>query len=337
MSTLPDEPRGRIEHYLDYIARNGGGGSSAPATGKNLLDEYTIEELSTKVQAGDFSGIKIGDYITKKVKVGSNAERELDFVVAGFDYFRGMGDTELTAHHLVMVPDTAFYETMKMNDTNTTATGYYGSQAHGICTPVVTVGSLTSPVGDYEQFLNSALSPDDGTYVFTYNASSKWEYDGSEVGANLSAYGITYTGTPAEGDTITVTFAKGYLEPYRQAIYTAFGETHILKHREYMSTSTSAGAWHDARVELMNESMVYGQMIRANNFYGDMFAKSQLALFRNEPNRAVARRGKGGSRYSAWLSSIASGSYFCIVNIYGLAFYNGASTADVVRPYFLFA
>ena len=341
MSTLPDEPRGRIEHYLDYIARNGGGGgSSAPATGKNLLDEYTLDELSAKVTSGDFSGIHIGDYITKKVKVGSNAERELDFVVAAFDYFRGMGDTELTAHHLVMVPDTAFYETMKMNDTNTTTGGYYGSQAHGICSPAYTAGSggaLTSIVGDYEMFLRSTLEPEDGTYTFVRNASGKWEHNSEEVGTALNAYGITYSGTPVEGDTIVVTFEKGYLEPYRQAIYEAFGEGHVLNHREYMSTSTSAGAWHDARVELMNESMVYGQMIRANNVMGDMFAKSQLALFRNEPNRAVARRGKGGSRNGAWLSSIAGGSYFCNVSTAGFANSGSASGALVVRPYFLFA
>ena len=308
--------------------------------GNNITNIYSIEELSSKVSSGDFSGLHIGDYITKTVKVGSNQERELDFVIAGFDYFRGMGDTELVAHHLVMVPDTAFYETMKMNDTNTTTGGYYGSQAHGIASTAYTAGTggaLTNVVADYEMFLRSTLEPDDGTYTFVRNSSGKWELDSEDVGTALNAYGITYTGTPVEGDTIAVTFAKGYLEPYRQAIYTAFGEGHILNHREYMSTSTSAGAWHDARVELMNESMVYGQMIRANNVMGDMFAKSQLPLFRNEPNRAVACRGKGGSRTHAWLSSIASGSHFCNVSSNGYASNYTASSANAVRPYFLFA
>lgn len=308
--------------------------------GKNLTSIYTTEELSAKVQSGDFSGLHIGDYITKKVKVGSNQERELDFVIAGFDYFRGMGDTELVAHHLVMVPDTAFYETMKMNDTNTTTGGYYGSQAHGIARTAYTAGTggaLTNVVADYEMFLRSTLEPDDGTYTFVRNSSGKWELNSEDVGTALDAYGITYTGIPVEGDTITLTFAKGYLEPYRQAIYAAFGEGHILNHREYISTSASSGAWHDARVELMNESMVYGQMIRAANVVGDMFAKSQLPLFCNEPNRAIAHRGKGGSRYSAWLSSIASGSTFCFLTSGGGAGGSSASGAYAVRPYFLFA
>lgn len=327
------------DQWYEKTSTNGGG-SGAPQAGRDLTNEYTIDELSAKVTSGDFSGLHVGDYITKKVKVGSNQERELDFVIAGFDYFRGMGDTELVAHHLVMVPDTAFQETMKMNDTNTTTGGYYGSQAHGIASAAYTAGtggSLTNVLADYEMFLRSGVEPDDGTYTFVRNSSGKWKLNSEDVGEALNAYGITYTGTPVVGDTIAVTFAKGYLEPYRQAIYAAFGEGHILNHREYMSTSTSTGAWHDARVELMNESMVYGQMIRANNVMGDVFAKSQLPLFHNEPNRAVAYRGKGGSRYYAWMSSIASGSYFCRVNPNGDAGNGGSSTPNGVRPYFLFA
>lgn len=326
------------DQWYEKTSTNGGGG--VPIEPRDLTNKYTIEELSAKVTSGDFSGLHIGDYITKTVKVGSNQERELDFVIAGFDYFLGMGDTELTTHHLLMVPDTAFYESMKMNDTNTTNGGYYGSQAHGIASAAYTAGTggtLTNVDADYEMFLRSTLEPDDGTYTFIRDSSGKWKLNSKDVGAALNAYGITYTGTPVGGDTIAVTFAKGYLEPYRQAIYAAFGEGHILNHREYMSTSTSTNAWHDARVELMNESMVYGQMIRANNIMGDMFAKSQLPLFCNEPNRAVARRGKGGSRAYVWLSSIASSSAFCYVNITGHAGYSSASGANSVRPYFLFA
>ena len=344
---LPSKPTGQTNHYLAYIAENGAvagagtpGSSNATFRGADLSEKYTMAELSAKVQAGDFSGIYIGDYITKKVKVGNNSEREEDFVVAGIDYFYGTGDTELTSHHLVLIPKNGFYETMKMNDTNTTTGGYYGSQAHGIASTAYTAGTggaLTSIVADYTTFLESALGSTDGTYVFTRNASGKWEYNSTEVGANLNVYGITYSGTPVEGDTITLTYAKGYLEPYRQAIYNAFGDSHILKYRRHLSTSTSASAWHTCRVELMNESMVYGQVIRANNVMDEICAPTILPYFAMNPNERVAHRGKGGSRNSAWLSSIASGSNFCIVLSYGYAGSTSASTALVVRPYFLFA
>ncbi len=344
---LPTNPVGQTNHYLAYLVENGvvtgagtPGSSNATFRGADLSEKYTEAELSAKVQAGDFSGIYIGDYITKKVKVGNNAEREEDFVVAGIDYFYGTGDTEMTNHHLVLIPKNGFYETMKMNDTNTTAGGYYGSQAHGIASAAYTAGTggaLTNVVADYTTFLESALGTTDGTYVFTRNASGKWEYNSTEVGANLSVYGITYSGTPVEGDTITLTYAKGYLEPYRQAIYDAFGDSHVLKFRHYLSTSTSAGAWHNARVELMNECMVYGGKIWASHNHGDMLAPTQLPYFAMNPNARIAHRGKGGSRNNAWLSSISSGCNFCGVNSYGVAGNNGASYAIVVRPFFLFA
>lgn len=346
---LPDKPTGQTNHYLAYIAENGAvagagtpGSSNATFRGADLSEKYTMDELSAKVQAGDFSGIYIGDYITKKVKVGNNAEREEDFVVAGIDYFYEVGDqgSGLTNHHLVLIPKNGFYETMKMNDTNTTTGGYYGSQAHGIASTAYTAGTggaLTSVVADYTTFLESALGTTDGTYVFTRNASGKWEYNSTEVGANLNVYGITYSGTPVEGDTITLTYAKGYLEPYRQAIYNAFGDDHVLKFRKHLSTSSSAGAWHTCRVELLNESMIYGQIVRANNNMDELTAMTILPYFAMNPNARIAHRGKGGSRNGAWLASIASGSNFCYAYSSGNALNNGASNALVVRPFFLFA
>lgn len=323
--------------------------SEAPASagahnvtrGRDLTSLYTIDELSAKVQAGDFSNIYVGDYITKKVKVGNNTERELDFVVAGIDYWYGIGDqgNGLETHHLLMVPDTGFYELAQMNGTNTTTGGYYGSAMHGIASPAYTAGTggaLTSVVADYETFLHTTLGANDGEYTFTHNGS-KWQYDGADVGANLTSYGITYSGTPVSGDEIKLTFAKGNLEPYRQAIYTAFGDSHILTHRTYMTTSTSAGAWHNARVELMNECMVYGGKIFANNNEGERIAPTTLPYFAMNPQKRVARRGKGGSRSSAWLSSIGSGSNFCVVYYAGSAYYISASSSFAVRPYFLFA
>lgn len=46
----------------------------------------------------------------------------------------------------------------------------------------------------------------------------------------------------------------------------AFGDEHILSYRDYMSNAVSndkasAGAWADARVELMSEVMVYGSVV----------------------------------------------------------------------------
>lgn len=45
-----------------------------------------------------------------------------------------------------------------------------------------------------------------GDYVFTYDGTS-WYYSGDNI--EISDYGITFDGTPASGDTITVTFTAG--------------------------------------------------------------------------------------------------------------------------------
>ena len=88
----------------------------------------------------------------------------------------------------------------------------------------------------------------------------------------------------------------------------------------------------------MNECMVYGSKIYANNSEGERVAPIQLPYFQMEPQMRIAHRGKGGSRYCAWLSSINSVSAFCGVGTYGYAYiYAYASGAHVVRPYFLFA
>lgn len=324
-----------------YEKSETGGGSSGDANarfqGQDLSAKYSLDELATKVRSGDFSGLSIGDYITKTVKVGSGTARELDFVIGGFDYFYRMGNASNNNHHIVFVADTGFYELSAMDSSGTTANGYYGSKMHGICEVAYSAGSggsLSSVKGDYESFLVSSLEPNDGTYEFT-RSGSQWQLDTTNVGRDLTAYGISYSGTPVDGDKITVTFAKGYLEPYRQAIYEAFGNDKILTYENYITTGSNSAAWHNSRVELMNESMLYGQRIHGV-IYSETYSKAILPLFVFEPERSVTLRGKGGARQNCWLSSIANNTSFCIARSTGSAWYNTATGNFCVRPYFLF-
>lgn len=62
----------------------------------------------------------------------------------------------------------------------------------GITAASVTAATFGTKVGEVS-----------GTYVFTYE-SDAWTYQGAA--ATLTQYGITATGTPADGDTITVTY-----------------------------------------------------------------------------------------------------------------------------------
>ena len=132
------------------------------------------------------------------------------------------------------------------------------------------------------------------------------------------------------------------LEQAKTTINTAFGESHILNHREYfanaMSSTTdpayeSAGGWCDSTVDLMNERMVYGADVFHNvEVNGDIptnhtIDKSQLALFALDPSHICNRK-------LWWLRCAVSAASFAFVYSYGNADYSSASNAFGVRPAF---
>ena len=128
------------------------------------------------------------------------------------------------------------------------------------------------------------------------------------------------------------------------AAKSAFGNGHILTHREYLTNSCksgntlvgypTAGGWYDSDVEIMNEQMVYGCKVFGSRSAGANIPadytidKSQLPLFALAPSFIC-------NRADWWLRDPASGSYFASVNGVGYCTYSVASTAWVgVRPAF---
>lgn len=135
--------------------------------------------------------------------------------------------------------------------------------------------------------------------------------------------------------------SKMYTEGLEQAktiINNAFGSSHVLSHRIYLSNATSngkasAGAWTDSTVDLMCEHMVYGSGIFSpvsdgstipNNYRVE---KSQLPLFAHNP-RTIAIRS------AWWLRDVITSANFANVSGTGGADYLGASGARGVRPAF---
>ena len=84
--------------------------------GKNLGTQVTDAQYQA-IQAGTFDDLYIGDYWV----IGS-----VTWLIAGFDYYYGCGDTAFNKHHAVIVPLSPLYN-HAMNDTNTTDGGYAGS------------------------------------------------------------------------------------------------------------------------------------------------------------------------------------------------------------------
>jgi|GEM_PF-5149708 len=85
---------------------------------------YTIEQVLTNIAAGNFADIYPGDYF-----IDSNNKV---YRIAGLDTELNKGDTAMTSHHAVIVPDFALTN-MGWNATNTTAGGYASSAIQAYC------------------------------------------------------------------------------------------------------------------------------------------------------------------------------------------------------------
>jgi len=101
---------------LLYTTYDGAGAHNAIYRGKYLGASVTDEQYAA-ISGGTFEDLYIGDYWT----IGG-----INYRIAAFDYFYNCGDTALTVHHAVIVPDTALYNAT-MNATNITTGGYTGS------------------------------------------------------------------------------------------------------------------------------------------------------------------------------------------------------------------
>lgn len=125
----------------------------------------------------------------------------------------------------------------------------------------------------------------------------------------------------------------------KSTINSAFGSSHVLSHRIYLSNATSngrasAGEWTDSTVDLMCEHMVYGSGIFSpvsdgsnvpNNYRVE---KGQLPLFALEPSRIC-------NRATWWLRDVITAATFAGVSTdTGGASYYHASNSHGVRPAF---
>lgn len=101
---------------INAIATTGAGAHNAIYRGKSLGSAVTEAQWAA-IKAGTFDDMYIGDYWV----IGGVTYR-----IAAFDYYLRCGDSDLTTHHVVIVPDSNLYNA-KMNDTNTTEGGCIGS------------------------------------------------------------------------------------------------------------------------------------------------------------------------------------------------------------------
>ena len=107
--------------YEKIIPKNAGA-RNLTFGGRYLGTAPTAAQLEA-IANGTFEGLLLGDYWTSG---------GINYRIAAFDYWLNTGDTQCTAHHVVIVPDQNMLEangstTHYMDTNNTTADGYTGS------------------------------------------------------------------------------------------------------------------------------------------------------------------------------------------------------------------
>lgn len=107
--------------------------------GKDITSYLTDGTLFTRISSGSFEDLFVGDYIVKN---------NITWRIAGFDVYLHKGDTELTKHHAIIVPD-KHLTTAQMNDTNTTAGGYVASTMYTTTLPSVLDTYITPVFGTH--------------------------------------------------------------------------------------------------------------------------------------------------------------------------------------------
>lgn len=148
--------------------------------GKNLGTFSTVAEFETflnthGVSNGLFTDLYLGDYFTLK-----DGTYNKEWEIAGFDTYLHKGDTELTKHHLALIPKTNLL-TSYMNATNDTTGAYYNSYMHQTVIPKVDTAManiLGSHLLERRAFLSNTMTKDvaSGAGSGWTGASTEWAW-----------------------------------------------------------------------------------------------------------------------------------------------------------------
>lgn len=119
-----------LEGYLSPNRPDVGRNLIAVLGAANAADAFAA--LRTRADAGNFSGLRKGDYIDVPSMTidGSeifNSDQRLRFEIAGFDTYLNVGNPPVTSHHILMISKNCVLQ-KAMNSTAKNAGGYPASE-----------------------------------------------------------------------------------------------------------------------------------------------------------------------------------------------------------------
>ena len=189
--------------------------------GKNITSKFQDGSLFDEIASGTFDDIWVGDYFTASVKgiqgtitnattnvVGTTAISRT-FRIMHLDLMYQKGDSSLSRHHAVIMPDTDF-GTCPMNATNTTSGGYVASDMYKKCIPLVD-DNLEAVFGTHLIQFRSIFTNAANTSGAT---SSSWYYCKSFLLNEVEIYGsIVFSSSGQDVGTGNTQFSAFRLNP----------------------------------------------------------------------------------------------------------------------------
>lgn len=110
---------GALNSIMSYLKSDSAGAHNAIYRGKFLVNSVTAEQY-VEIAAGTFNDLYIGDHWTIN---------DHHYVIAAFNYYRGVGDSQCFENHLLLVTMLHLYQGV-MHSGTTTQGGYVGSEMY---------------------------------------------------------------------------------------------------------------------------------------------------------------------------------------------------------------
>jgi len=148
----------RAQWYAAYP--DGAEAHNAMWGGRDITAAFNAGTVSANIANGTFKDIFPGDYITKQVTIPEvladdgttvlfdGGTYTVNWVIADCDYWINKGDTAMTAHHVVIVPQAPIFNA-NMNNDNVTTGGYAGSRMYRETIPACATGIVNAFGSDH--------------------------------------------------------------------------------------------------------------------------------------------------------------------------------------------
>ena len=218
----------RAQWYAAYP--DGAEAHNAMWGGRDITAAFNNGTVSANIANGTFKDIFPGDYITKQITVPqvladdgtvlfAGGTYTVNWVVTDCDYWINKGDTAMTAHHVVIVPQAPIFNA-RMNSTNTTEGGYAGSEMYKNIIPACATGIVSAFGSDHiltfrdhlTRDLNTSAVPS-GITIFT--GAPNWNGAWYSQQCSLMSEAMVYDGPHCASSALDNIMATRQMSAFR--------------------------------------------------------------------------------------------------------------------------